>query len=143
MHLLYDANEEVCEWVSFQLFGNNSCFRDNGAIGVVKDGVLIAGVVYSNYTVSQYGMAVSIEMSIASVDKSWANRHNLRAFFKHPFIDLAVKRVHTLCSANEGDIVRFNKRLGFRPEGYHKEAWPLGGDAVSFGMLKSECKWVN
>jgi len=37
----------------------------------------------------------------------------------------------------------FNKRLGFQLEGIHRQAWPMGGDALSFGMLKPECKWIK
>jgi len=107
-------------------------------MSVIKDGQIIAAVVYTNWHPK-----LSIEMSVASIDKSWATRHNLKAFFKYPFIDLGVKRVMTLCSAKKRDIIMFNKRLGFKPEGYHREAWELGGDAVSFGMLKNECKWVK
>lgn len=81
-------------------------------------------------------------MSIATIDKSWATRQNIRAFFEYPFIKLDLKRVQTLCSA-EGDTVRFNQKLGFTQEGHHRCAWHDGSDAVSFGMLKSECKWIK
>ena len=141
--LLYGADQDVCDWASMQFIGRKDWFRDSGAIGVVNNGKLIAGVIYSNYCTDKENNPVSIEMSIASIDKRWATRHNLRAFFMHPFIDLKVKRVHTLCSAKNEGVVMFNKRLGFRQEGYHLEAWPLGGDAISWGMLKSECKWVK
>lgn len=140
--LLYGADEDVCRWVSEQLSGHKEWFRDSGAIGVVEGGNLIAGVVYSNYCVNSNHDPIAIEMSIASIDKRWCNRHNLRAFFKHPFIDLKVKRVHTLCSADNRDVVMFNKRLGFRVEGLHKEAWPHGGDALSWGMLRHECRYL-
>lgn len=137
--ILYGADQDVCEWVSNQLFGENYAFDSKSkAIGVVKDNELIAGVIYNNYQPN-----LLIEMSIASIDKQWCSKHNLRAFFKYPFIQLGLERVQTLCSAKEGGIIMFNQRLGFKKEGYHRMAWPLGGDAISFGMLKSECKWIN
>lgn len=139
MTLIYGADADVACWVADLIFDDPFAFGDKyTAIGVTDKGRLIAGVVYNNYHPEHM-----IEMSVASIDKKWANRHNLRAFFKYPFIDLGVKRVQTLCSAAEGDVVSFNQRLGFKKEGFHREAWPMGGDAVSFGMLKNECKWIK
>jgi RimJ/RimL family protein N-acetyltransferase len=135
--LLYGADKEVCEWVSQKLFKDHDSFGLSSAIGVVCKGKLIAGVVYNNYH-----PRLSMEMSVASIDKRWCTRHNLKAFFKYPFIDLGVKRVQTLCSAQDEGVIMFNKRLGFTLEGLHREAWPHGGDAFSWGMLKSECRWV-
>jgi len=136
--LVYDNHSEICEWASKGIFGNPSMFdRDCSAIGVMEDGRLIAGVIYNNYYPN-----ISIEMSIYSVDKRWATRQNLRAFFHYPFIQLNLKRVTTLCSANEGDIIMFNQRLGFSKEGFHPEAHASGDDAISFGMLKKDCRWL-
>lgn len=137
--LLYGADKNVCEWVSLQLFKEPDGFSDLAVgIGVILQGRIIAGVIYDRYIPD-----LTIEMSVASVDKRWATRHNLKAFFMYPFIELGLKRVQTLCSAKEEDTMRFNQRLGFKQEGYHRQAWPMGGDAVSFGMLKDECVWIK
>ena len=140
--LLYGASEEVAAWVSFQLFGNYRSFKGSEAIGVVKDGKLICGVIYEDFVYTPEGKCFACEMSIASIDKTWAKRHYLKAFFSYPFIQLDLERVLTQCSKNEGDIMNFNKRLGFKKEGVHRGAWPCGGDSISFGMLKGECKWL-
>jgi RimJ/RimL family protein N-acetyltransferase len=137
--IVFDKHEDVCRWASRLLFNCDDSFDEKArAMAVIKNDKIIAAVIYTDYQPN-----LSIEMSVASIDKSWATRHNLRAFFKYPFIDLGVKRVTTLCSANRRDLIMFNKRLGFTPEGYHREADYNGGDSVSFGMLKSECKWVK
>lgn len=137
--LLYGADITVRDWVSFQLYKSPDKYDDNcSAIGIIKNNKLIAGVVYSDYQPT-----ISIDMSIASVDKTWCNRHNLKALFKYPFIDLSVKRVQALCSANEGKTMKFLEKLGFTQEGLHREAHYAGGDTASFGMLKSECRWVQ
>jgi RimJ/RimL family protein N-acetyltransferase len=137
--LLYGCDIEVLEWVSLQLFEEKNGFsKEDKAIGVVLDNKLIAGVVYNRYVPN-----ITIEMSIASIDKRWCNRHNLRAFFNYPFIQLGLERVQTLCSATDEGVIMFNKKLGFTQEGLHRKAWPMGGDAISWGMLKPECKWIN
>ena len=136
--LLYGADKEIREWVSVGLFNEPDAFSDiDKAIGIVKDGKLIAGIVYNNYLPN-----VSIEMSIFSIDKRWATRHNIKALFHYPFTQLNLRRVTALCSANEGDIMNFLKRLGFTQEGIHREAHPHGGDSISYGMLKTECRYL-
>lgn len=136
--IVFDHHADVCRWASNIIFGHYDAWDEKArAMSVIENDKIIAAVVYTNWHPK-----LSMEMSVASIDKRWATRHNLRAFFSYPFIDLGVKRVTTLCSANEKGIIMFNKRLGFKPEGYHREAHYDGSDAVSFGMLKSECKWV-
>lgn len=135
--LLYGADKDVAEWASFLIFGQNDRFKNVNAIGVIEDGKLIAGVVYTGYFPNH-----SIEMSIASIDKRWCNRHNLKAFFRYPFIQLNLERVWTQCSAHDEGVIMFNKRLGFKQEGYHPKGWPLSGDSLSWGMLKENCKWL-
>lgn len=137
--IYYGQDPNIIKWASQICFGFSDGWDDSAKIiSIFKNEKLIAAVIYTNYY-----EGISVEMSIASIDKRWATRHNLKAFFKYPFIDLGVKRVTTLCSAKERDIIMFNKRLGFKPEGYHREAHHNGEDAVSFGMLKNECKWIE
>lgn len=112
------------------------------SLGVVESDKIIAGIVYSDIKCDSQNQPLSCSMSIYSIDKKWATRHNLRELFSFPFIQLGLKRVHTVCSARKGEIMNFNKRLGFKQEGVHRMAWPMGGDSVSFGMLKDECKWL-
>lgn len=136
--IVFDHHADVCKWASNIIFGYPDAWDENArAMGVVENDQIIAAVIYTDYHPE-----LSIEMSVASVDKRWATRHNLKAFFSYPFIELGLKRVTTQCSANDRDIIMFNKRLGFKPEGYHREAHFLGGDSVSFGMLKDECRWI-
>jgi RimJ/RimL family protein N-acetyltransferase len=138
VRLSYGADELVCAWVSMQLFGSPDRFKECKGIGVIRNNLPIAGVVYSGYSPGH-----SIEMSVASIDKRWCNRHNLKAFFEYPFIQLGLERVWTQCSAKNEGVIMFNKRLGFTPEGYHKRGWPLGGDSITCGMLKEDCKWIG
>jgi len=140
--LLYGADSDVSEWVSNQIFGTKDYFGNCRAIGVVLENRLIAGVVYNNQHSTPDGTPYMLDMSVASIDKRWLNRHNLRAFFDFPFTQLRLKRVQTHSQTGEA-IMKFNERLGFKKEGLHREFWPLGGDSISWGMLKSECPWVK
>ncbi len=135
--LVYGGDERVARWVGEKLMKDPKAFIPCMAIGIEREGKLIAGVVYNKYEPE-----LLIEMSIASVDKSWCTRHNLNALFTYPFAQLRLKRVQALCSAKDEGVQMFLKRLGFTHEGTHPCAFDDGGTALSFGMLKQHCRWL-
>lgn len=125
-------------WASQQLFGCDDGFDEKArTIGVEKDGKLIAVVVYTDYHPHM------IEMHIASIDSSWASRYTLKTFFSYPFSQLKLNRVQAILAASNERAISMIERLGFTYEGYHPKAYRGGVDAVSYGLLKSNCKWVN
>jgi hypothetical protein len=140
--LIYGADQDISDWVSIGLFGRPGKFDKFVAVGVKFQDKLIAGIVYNNMMTDNDNIPYSIDMSIYSIDKRWCSKHNLKALFSIPFTQYQLRRVSTLCSANEGEIIMFNERLGFIQEGKHPAYWPDGGTAISFGMLKSQCRWI-
>ncbi len=138
MTLIYGCDKELSEWVSVNLFGEFGCFGEHSkAIGIERNGKLCAAVVYNNYIPK-----IHIEMSIYSVDRKWATRHNIRELFKYPFTQLGLGRVQATCSAQNEGVISFLKKLGFVQEGYHRKAYFDGNDCLSFSMLKQECRWL-
>jgi len=135
--LVYGQDDRVAEWVGKQLMKDAEAFKPCKAIGLEKNNRLIAGVIYNKYE-----PGLLIEMSIASLDKSWCTRHNLKALLGYPFAQLQLKRVQALCSDKDEGVQMFLKRLGFAHEGTHPCAYHDGGTALSFGMLKHQCKWI-
>lgn len=141
--VIYEPKKLLLEWASKGLFGSPDRFDEKDTvIGIAKNGRIICAVVYTNYRIDTFCNPLSIELSIYSIDKTWATRQNISTFFKYPFIQLGLKRVQTVCSARDDGVIMFNQRLGFKQEGIHPEAFPDGGDAISFGMLKGDCKWL-
>jgi len=137
--LVYGHDRELCAWASLGLFGVADAFDEKAvAIGVIRNDRLVAAVIYNNYVSN-----ISIEMSIYSVDKKWATRYNLKQLFSYPFTQLGLRRVTALCSATNEGVIMFLKKLGFQLEGNHRMAHHDGGDALSFGMLSTECKWIK
>lgn len=137
MNLVYDQSDLVAVWVGEKLMKDAQAFVPCKAIGVENNGELIAGVIYNKYE-----PGLLIEMSITSIDKAWCTRHNLNALFSYPFAQLQLKRVQALCSAKDEGVQMFLKRLGFAHEGTHPCAYHDGGTALSFGMLRHNCKWL-
>lgn len=143
--ILYDAHKELTDWVSLGVLGvaglyENECSK---AIGHVKGGKLIAAVTYNNFRTRPDGSFLTVEMGIYTIDKRWASKAYLRAIFAYPFHELKLERVQTACSAQKKEVIMFNEKIGFTREGYHPKAWPMGGDSISFGMLKENCKWIR
>lgn len=142
--ILYGQNESLSDWVSLNVLGVIGLYdKTSKAIGHMKDDKLVAAVTYNNFSTRPDGSFLTVELGIFSTEKTWATKEFLRAVFQYPFIQLGMERVETMCSAEKKDVIAFNKKLGFVPEGYHRQAWPMGGDAISFGMLREDCKWIR
>jgi RimJ/RimL family protein N-acetyltransferase len=139
--LLYGEDEAVSSWVAKQFGQPHDYFNPCRAIGIVENEKIIAGVIYNNQK-KTLEKPYMLEMTVASIDKRWASRHNLRALFRYSFIQLALERVNTQCDSTDEGAIMFNKRLGFIEEGRQRKAFPTGSDAILFGMLKEECKWL-
>ncbi len=134
--------DSLADWVSVGLLGKVGMFKNCRCLAALRDNQIVAGVVYHNYIEDINDKPLFCEMSIYSIDRKWATRHNLKRLFAYPFIQLKLERVQAICSANDEGVIMFLKKLGFTKEGHHRKAHHDGGDAISFGMLKSECKWL-
>ena len=121
-------------WVQSKLKG--FLFKDCKSIGIVKNQLLIAAVVYSNLRDGQ------IEATIVIIDKNWANKSILYALFAYPFVQCNCHRILVTVRDNNKKSIKLAKRLGFRYEGKLRQMFPPH-DAVLLGMLRSECKWLN
>lgn len=141
--IVYGADDAIADWVSIGLTGKIGAFRPCRALGVLHKGKLAAGIVFSNYQETNGGEPLLVEMTIYSIDKRWCSRHNLHKIFAYPFAQLQLERVQAVCSAHNEGVIMFLKRIGFKHEGTHPKAYMDGGDALSFGMLKQDCKWVS
>ena len=115
------------------------------AIGVVRDGQLIGGVLYAHYSGLPDG-TFDIHMSCAG-EGPWLTKATLRAFFEYPFKQLNCSRVTTLaakCNRKSRDLT---ERLGFAHEGTVRGAFGtfngVRRDGILFGLLRDDCKWIK
>ncbi|MDX5367913.1 MAG: N-acetyltransferase [Alphaproteobacteria bacterium] len=74
-------SEEVAEWVALRVPGCQRGFEPCKAIGVERDGRLIAGIVYHNWSPE----AEVIEVTGAADDRRWMTREILGGLFGYPF----------------------------------------------------------
>jgi RimJ/RimL family protein N-acetyltransferase len=107
-------------------------FEVLAAVG--SDGSLLGAVLYTNFRDQ------SIEMTSAG-EPGWLSRGNLRAFFSYPFGQLQVRRVTGIVHRKNKHARNINERLGFKLEGVCRHGFK-DGDAMIYGMLKQECRWI-
>ena len=98
--LIFGADGYLKTWVSKQIGIDG--FGPSVAIGVQRDGEIIAAAVYHDLRKGQ------IEASIASTSLRWASRSVLHALFAYPFNQVGATRLLVQCSeANQKAMKMF------------------------------------
>ena len=129
---------EVTRFVSEKIYGRDQFPEESPSIGVVENGEVAAGVVYSLFTGNGIMMNVASDGS-----RRWLTKEFLRAAFAYPFKQLGCTRVSGLVRVDNPAALQFDKHLGFREEGVIRKGDDDGTDLVLLGMLKEECRWLN
>lgn len=105
------------------------------AIGWMKRGALVAGVLYEDWN------RAHVVCHIAGMGR-WATREFLRVIFDYPFRQLAVKRITVPVASTNAKAVQFVEHLGFTLEAKLKDAHPEG-DLLIYKMTPAECRWLK
>lgn len=136
--IVWDQPERVMQFVAERT--GEDAYRDYTAIGLEHAGELVAGVVYALYT----GRGGSVLMHVASDGtRQWMSRSYLAACFRYPFVQLGCRRVTGLVRADNPEAQRFDEHLGFRREGLLRQGATDGIDMILYGMLASECRFLE
>jgi RimJ/RimL family protein N-acetyltransferase len=115
--------------------------KDFEAIGVVKGGRLIGGVVYTEYKEIAPGQH-DIRMHCAG-EPGWLTKATIRLFFSYPFLQLRCVRVTAVVSKANVRARDLDERLGFKLEGCIKDGFGTGRDGVIYGMTRRDCRWIE
>lgn len=108
------------------------------AIGLERNGELIAGVVYEGFNGHNIFMHVA-----AQPGARWLTRSYLRACFAYPFEQCRVHRITGYVEANNLNARRFDEHIGFTEEARLRGAASDGGDAIIYVMYKKDCRYVD
>jgi len=132
---IYDENV-IGPWVCQRTGGQY--FPDSGAraIGLLRDGVLVAGVLFEHYN------GRSIAMHVAGEGKDWMTRDFLMECFRYPFVQLGVHKIIGLVDSSNKDARRLDEHLGFRMEAKIAGAAPRG-DLLIFTMTREQCRFLE
>ena len=139
MKMLFNHSREVGEWVRERV-PNVPDWGPFEALGIVDGTRIVAGVVYNHFAEANIEMSVAAEEGVR-----WLSRDALFGFFYYPFVTLKCRRVtSTIKSSPEQKSVRkFCQHVGFKYEGVVREFYRDGRDAVIYGMLRRECRWLD
>lgn len=108
------------------------------ALGLERDGELIAGVLYDGFN------GVNVWMHVAGEPgRKWLTRSFLRAAFAYPFIQLGCTRVSGYVEAWNREARRFDEHIGFTKEAVLRGAASDGGDVILYVMRREDCKYVD
>jgi RimJ/RimL family protein N-acetyltransferase len=136
--ILVDADEFVTQFVRVRI----DHVRERGfgpctALGVVRRGQFLGGIVFHNY------MGHSIEVSWAFDHPSWCLPQTMRALFWYPFKTLDCVRLTCIAPRGNKRSRRAVIGLGFKLEGVHPKGLDGKQDAISYGMLRDDCRWIR
>lgn len=135
MAIVFDRPDEVGRWTCERLGGVWNPESDN-AIGIERNGSLIAGVVYDNF------LGQSICMHVAAEGRHWLTREFLRAVFSFPFDQLRVHKVIGPVDSSNARACHLDEHLGFVPEAVITGA-AKGGDLILYSMTRQQCRFLK
>ncbi len=133
--LIYGDEDRLLPWAAERI-AIAGFRRDAYAIGLERDGELVAVVVFDSFSVADCNMHLASDGT-----GKWMNRAILAAAFAYPFIQLRLNRVTGLVPSKNAQALRLNEHLGFEREGLCRKAMP-DDDIVVMGLLRENCKWV-
>jgi RimJ/RimL family protein N-acetyltransferase len=108
------------------------------AFAVLNDnGEFVAGVVLSNFRVHDIEISCATETSVA-----W-RPHIMRAVFEYVFVQLKCARCTSIVTKGNARCRSFLKGLGFSLEGNVRMGYDGKRDALIYGLLASECRYLG
>lgn len=130
--------ETVYQFVRERIDGGIARVEGMRAIGLRRDGELVAGVVYEGYN------GKNIWMHVAAVPGArWMSRDYLHAVFAYPFLVCGVDRVSGYVNESNTQAKRFDEHLGFEQEARLRGAAPDGGDVIVYTMWRDQCRFLR
>lgn len=106
----------------------------SSCIGLLKDGELVAGVWYEDYTQASVMAHIVIKGRI--------NREFLYTIFHYPFVQLGVSKVIGPIKSTNAKAIEFDKKLGFKEEARILGVFP-DADLLFFAMAKDDCRFLG
>lgn len=139
--VLFGADEMVADYVAGQLGAHTRFAGGYTALGVIRRGRFCGGVVYHNFCRLPHGNM--IEVSFAFDDPLWALPATLQTVCIYPFVNLDCNRVTALVARSNKRSRQVVEKVGFSREGSHPRGMDGRETAISYGLLREDCIWIN
>ena len=104
-------------------------------LAAVREDAVVGAVVYGNLS----GADVELHMT---GEVGWLTKGNLRTIFEYPFKELGCRRVTAWIARKNKRSRDLAERLGFKLEGVRRKGCGNGADAIMYGLLAEECRWI-
>lgn len=136
--VLYGADAQVAAMVADRIPAvRGKGFGDCTALGVVRSGELVGGVVFTTF------QGHDIHAHLAFDTPRWATPQTLRQLFSYPFGQLPCVRMTAPIGRKNKHTRRFAEWLGFELEGVMKRGLDGREDLMIYGMQREQCRWVK
>lgn len=135
-NVLYGFDHDVMMWVADRVPGFQPSTGAK-ALGVVRDGKIIAGVVYDQWN------GVHVLASIAADTPGWASKSSLFHLFSYPFETLGCEAISVLVPSSNLQSLNLATKLGFEPEAIVTFAAHDGSSLIVMKMFREKCRWIG
>ena len=105
-------------------------------ISVHRDGELLGGAVYSDFT------GESVCVHVAGFTPNWLTRLFLFMVFDYPFTQMGVRRIFSQMREDNLAALGFNKKLGFEPVAYIPGVFPGNVAMIITKLEREDCRWL-
>lgn len=143
--VVHVGGENVVNWAIKHL-GDSDIRRveDLGsyaAFGVTIDKRPVAACIFNLFHEMEHGN--DMRVIIVATDPRWCQRNVLKVLFEYVFVTAKCSRLTALIREGNERSVKLCTGLGFRKEGVLRRGYNGKTNALIFGMLRSECKWLE
>ena len=132
--IIFDV-DRIGPWVASRVEGMSYYPGTSTGIARVKDGQIVAGVLYQDHN----GPNVFAHIAI---DPGGMNRGFLSIIFDYPFNQLKVKRITGIVASSNVAARKLDEHLGFELEAILQDAHPEG-DLCVYKMTADKCRWIK
>jgi RimJ/RimL family protein N-acetyltransferase len=124
---------EVGQWVAKRIRGGYFEGRSE-AIGLKRDGELVAGVIYENWNHRSIWCHIAIEGRLTP--------EYLAAIFDYPFNTCQVEKIIVPVGSENEESLRLVKKMGFAEEARIKDG-RSDGDIVFLTLAHENCRYIG
>lgn len=140
LRLVTGHRQEVGLWMVDRLPDMQEVPGGFEAIGVARGDELIGGCLFTNFV--RYEDGGAIQVWAAGEPGQWVSRRIISAMLGYPFVQLGCHRIWAMVAKRNRPSRKLLTDLGFRLEGVARQHFGRKKDAMSYGMLREECKWI-
>lgn len=140
VHFVTDSNQVMCEWIAKRIKGfTPESFQPCSTLGIMRQGKIIAALAFNNFQ----PMPRDIHLTIAAESPAWASRKVLRQIFNYIFIQMGCLRTTVMIAKNNKRARKLAEGVGYKYEGNLRKGFDGINDAMIYGMLHNECRWLG